>query len=108
MSKNPISEESPTTVDVQSDLETLLMQSNADGKSILRCERQPSNQEKWTIAFMAGILFLIISSPFLYGVVNRITSYFGVKIIENNGSPNITGMVLHAVVFIIVVKYLMK
>lgn len=65
------------------------------------------NSQKWTVAIITGLLFLLISSPFLYSLVNQLTSSFGLTI-ATNGCPNAIGLILHTIVFILIVRLLMR
>jgi hypothetical protein len=67
-----------------------------------------TNKDKWVIALLSGLLFLLIASPFLFSVVNGVTSSFGLHIANANGCPNLGGLLLHAIVFILVVRLLMR
>lgn len=69
-------------------------------------ERQVTSRDKWVISIISGLLFLLIASPFLFGVVNEITSKFGIPVITN-GCPNMAGLVIHSIVFILIVRLLM-
>lgn len=67
-----------------------------------------SSQDKWIASIIAGLLFLLIASPFLFNAVNSITSSFGLVICDKSGCPNMAGLVLHAVVFVLIVRLLMN
>lgn len=66
-----------------------------------------TSKDKWIVSIMSGILFLLIASPFLYGVVNSLTSNFGL-VTAVNGCPNITGLIIHSIVFVVIVRLLMR
>jgi hypothetical protein len=57
---------------------------------------------------IAGLLFLLIASPFLYNVVNNLTSSFGLILADKNGCPNLGGLLVHAIVFMLIVRLLMR
>lgn len=69
--------------------------------------RPYSNQDKWIVSIVAGLLFLVIASPFLYGIVNSFTSSFGLVIASPDGCPNMAGLIVHAIVFVLIVRLLM-
>ena len=62
--------------------------------------------QKWIICFMSGLLFLLISSPFMYRLTNQVTSMVGFET-SVNGCPNLYGLLLHGVVFLLLVRALM-
>ena len=62
---------------------------------------------KWMISAYTALLFLLIASPFMFKLVNSLTSMVGVKTCDSRGCPNMTGLVLHAVVFGVLVRFMM-
>jgi hypothetical protein len=73
-----------------------------------RSDKKPlTNKDKWVIALLSGLLFLLIASPFLFSAMNGVTSSFGMTIASPNGCPNLGGLLLHTIVFILVIRVLM-
>lgn len=70
----------------------------------------PSSRQKWNISLLSGILFLIISSPFLYSLVNRVAQSISpnLNLASYEGCPTLSGLVVHTLVFILVVRLLMR
>jgi len=69
-----------------------------------------SNQQKWLGAIVAGLLFLILSSGFVYGLTNKLlTSLFGPKAatITAGGAPTILGLILHTIVFVLLFRLIL-
>ena len=66
------------------------------------------NAKKWSISLYSALLFFIIASPLLFALVNRVTNMAGVSILNQNGCPNIIGLALHAVVFLLIVRLSME
>jgi hypothetical protein len=64
-----------------------------------------SDMVKFKFAFYSGILFLLISSPFMYKVTS---SALGRWVAGPGGSPTSAGLILHTVVFILISFLLMK
>jgi hypothetical protein len=60
-------------------------------------QKQPPNKLK--ISIFSAVIFLIIASPTMYTLTS---SLFG-QAIATNGCPTLTGLVLHAVVFGIII-----
>jgi hypothetical protein len=56
------------------------------------------------LVIYSAILFFVIASPFLFTLVNNITTPRGLTILNENGSPNITGLLLHTIVFILILS----
>lgn len=54
-----------------------------------------------------ALLFIVISSPLTYRIVeNTLTSPLGFKITQQGGSPTRVGLVLHAIVFAVLVHFI--
>lgn len=66
-----------------------------------------SNSTKWSISAFSAALFFIISSPFIYQLVNMLTSKLGLVIASESGCPNYIGVFVHAIVFMLVVRLFM-
>ena len=62
--------------------------------------------QKWIIGLYCGLLFLLISSPFMYKLTGSLTKLIGWETSEN-GCPNISGLFLHTVVFILLLRVIM-
>jgi hypothetical protein len=57
------------------------------------------------ISIYSAILFFVIASPFLFKLVNQVTvKVAGLSIIDSNGLPNMVGLGLHALVFLLIMK----
>lgn len=72
------------------------------------CLKPYTTKDKWIVAMIGGLLFLLIGSPFLYEAVDSLTSSFGMKIADADGCPNLGGIMLHSAIFMIVVRLLMR
>jgi len=73
-----------------------------------KCEKPYTSRDKWIIAGLAGLLFLIVSSPYLYSFMDVITSPLGIDIANQNGCPNLGGLILHGLIFILIIRLLMR
>lgn len=71
------------------------------------CTKPYTSRDKWVVSILAGLLFLLIASPFLYGVVNSVTTSIGVTVASVGGCPNVLGLTLHAVLFMGLVRALL-
>jgi len=72
------------------------------------CDKPYSSSDKWTASFMLGLLFLLIASPFTYTITNTITKYLGLEIADPTGCPYLVGTIIHALVFILLVRILLN
>jgi hypothetical protein len=66
-----------------------------------------TQKEKLLISLLSGLMFLVVSSPLMYKLVNSITLRAGLDI-ETGGCPNLKGLVLHSFVFVILVFIVMQ
>jgi len=73
-----------------------------------QCHAPYTSKDKWIVAAMAGLLFLLVASPYLYSVVNSLTSSVGVPTSTSGGTPNLFGLLFHALIFTVVVRLLMR
>jgi len=66
-----------------------------------------TSKDKWIIAIISGLLFLLIASPFLFSAVNDIIGLCGITTAKC-GCPTVGGLLLHAVIFVLAVRLLMR
>lgn len=67
-----------------------------------------SDADKWRVSILSGFIFLLISAPFTYDLVDRLLSPLGLNIVNAPGCPSTLGLVVHTVVFILVIRLLMR
>ena len=68
-----------------------------------------TQRDKLLVTIMAVLLFIVVSSPYLYSTVNRFTSScLGWTTASKDGLPNLGGLLLHGVVFGVITWVLMK
>ena len=69
-----------------------------------------TNSDKWRISLLAGILFLIVSAPLLYKLVNAVLQKISpqLRVCDESGCPTSFGLVLHTIVFVLVTRLSMK
>lgn len=70
------------------------------------CNQKPASEDKWRYTLYTTVLFLIISCPYVYLLVNSILGGL-VKICDKNGCPTHVGLLVHAIVFTLLLRYLM-
>lgn len=65
------------------------------------------DNKKWTVVAVLVVLFLLLSSPFMYRITNELGHKVGVYTLQN-GAPSTRGIVIHSLVFGLAVLLLMK
>ena len=67
-----------------------------------------TNEQKWTISVISGLLFYIIALPQTYECITNpiVESLTGIEL-EKKGRPTTIGVVVHAIVFLLIVRYMM-
>jgi hypothetical protein len=66
-----------------------------------------TNEQKWVISLISGILFYIIALPQTYEcVTNPIFESLDLPLLRN-GSPSTFGVFVHAIVFFLIVRLMM-
>lgn len=63
--------------------------------------------DKWRYSIYSAVVFLIISSPYTYTLVNKLLGKF-VKISAPNGCPTSMGIFVHTIVFALIVRGMME
>lgn len=63
--------------------------------------------EKWIYSFIAGLLFIALSTPFMYNITQAIGRIFGFTF-YSNGSPTLQGIIFHGIVFMFITRVLMR
>lgn len=64
-----------------------------------------TNSMKWWLAIFLGILFFIIAAPVTYNVTNCIwTSVCLPSYLCAPGCPNVWGVLIHAIIFILLIR----
>jgi hypothetical protein len=72
------------------------------------CASFVTDEQKWRISVLSGLIFLLLSSPLLYQFTSSIAECVGVKLANAVGCPSVAGLLVHTVVFILIVKLLMQ
>ncbi len=69
-------------------------------------DKHLDNRDKWLIALVLAVLFAVVASPYLFKLVNQVTQYAGVTILDR-GMVNMKGLLTHALVFGLIVRILL-
>ena len=75
-------------------------------KCCKKCGKKPSDQDKWRYTLYTTVLFLIIVNPFTYQLTNAVLKTI-FKVANPLGCPTIYGILLHAIIFTILLRYMM-
>ena len=65
-----------------------------------------SNRNKWLVSLLSAALFIVIASPLMYKLTNKLTMSMGWTT-SNNGCPNMGGLILHGLIFLLLAQLLM-
>ena len=72
-------------------------------------ETSTDDQKKWMISFISAIVFVIVSTPQTFKFTNDIfEKYFCIKTIDEFEKPTWSGIFLHALVFMLITRFLMN
>lgn len=62
--------------------------------------------DKWRYTLYTTVLFLLFANPFAFRFVHSILGRI-VTIVHSNGCPTMAGLVLHAFIFTLILRYMM-
>jgi hypothetical protein len=67
-----------------------------------------STKDKWTVSLMAGLMFFILSSPYVYRLEESLVSSVGLPldIADLRGCPETTGLITNGVAFALLSRLL--
>lgn len=77
------------------------------GKECIHCKK-PNNADKWRYTLMTTVLFLIIVNPYTYKLVQGLLGGLCKIADPKTGCPTMCGILVHAVVFTFILRYLME
>lgn len=64
-------------------------------------------EDKWRYSLYSAVIFVIISSPYAYMLTNGILGSL-VSISSRVGCPKLVGLLLHAIVFMLIIRGMME
>lgn len=67
-----------------------------------------TSKDKWIVSVLSGLLFLLVSLPITYRLINYPLSMIGISIANKEGCPNLLGVGIMAIVFLLIVRLLMR
>lgn len=69
--------------------------------------KELKSEQKWRYTLYTTIIFLIVANPLTYKLVNYLLGFL-LKISDSSGCPTTVGFLVHAVVFTLLLRYLME
>ena len=63
-----------------------------------------TERDKWLLAIVGGLLFVLVSSPITYMITNNLS--FG-TLLTPAGCPSFYGILVHTIVFIILIRLML-
>jgi len=70
-------------------------------------KKELHSEQKWRYTLYTTIIFLIVANPLTYKLVNYLLGFI-LKISDSSGCPTTVGFLIHAVVFTLILRYLME
>lgn len=67
----------------------------------------PTNGQKWWAALLLGLVFAVVSSPAAYQATSYVTSSLGGIELTSGPGPNLVGLLIHTLVFILIVRIIL-
>lgn len=77
-----------------------------EAEKCTECGHDATNNDKWRWTLYTTVLFLILVNPMTYKLVHKLLGKI-VKIADGNGCPTMSGMLIHAAVFTVLLRFLM-
>jgi hypothetical protein len=67
-----------------------------------------TTSDKWKNSLIASLIFLVVAAPMTYTMVNKLTSMVNIQTVDSNGTPTMTGVIVHAIVFLLLTRLVME
>lgn len=67
----------------------------------------PTNGQKWWAALLLGFVFAIVSSPAAYYATSYVTTSLGGISLTVGPGPNLVGLLIHTLIFILIVRIIL-
>ena len=80
---------------------------DCDGKECEHKKNEVSGQQKWKYTLITTVIFLIVVHPMTYKLVDSLVGGLLFKVASKSGCPTMAGLLLHAVVFTLALRYVM-
>lgn len=68
---------------------------------------KPTSETKWLISLVSGLIFVLIASPFMFNLTQRLVGRpLGLNFIVGN-VPTVVGLLVHGAVYTLIVRLMM-
>ncbi len=72
------------------------------------CEnKHATNAQKWRYTLITTVIFLLVVHPMTYKLVDSLVGGLLFKVASKSGCPTMAGLLLHAAVFTVALRYVM-
>lgn len=71
-----------------------------------KCHTKTDTNDKWRYTLYTTVIFLIVVNPATFLLVNGLLGSL-IKICDSKGCPTMNGILVHAVVFTLILRYMM-
>jgi hypothetical protein len=68
---------------------------------------QPTSGQKWWAAVILGFIFVLVSSPVAYHITSTVTTSLGGLPLMEGPGPNVAGLLVHTIIFILIVRLIL-
>ena len=73
------------------------------------CEnKHATGAQKWKYTLITTVIFLVVVHPMTYQLVDSLVGKFLFKVASKSGCPTMAGLLLHAAVFTVALRYVMN
>ncbi len=90
------------SLEKESDPHVIIIDRNMEEKGM-----RVTNFDRWLIAVIIAIIFFILALPFVFGLTNKATKLMGFTTVTAEGTPNLVGVIIHTIIFLILIRLLM-
>jgi hypothetical protein len=77
-------------------------------RNLAGCKNPYTSSDKWRASVIGGLLFGVISSPIAYSALHSLTTKIGIDTLDDEGAPNIQGLLIHSTIFTACTRLLMR
>ena len=67
-----------------------------------------SSHKKWAISILSAVIFFIIACPGTFKITDNLLGGIGINTTDDDDEPTTTGVLVHAVVFMLITRGLMN
>lgn len=77
-------------------------------KSTSNCKKPYTSKDRWILAAIGGMIFLLLASPFMYEILNSVTRLFGITSTDGSGCPTVGALVFNTVLYALIIRLLLR